>query len=56
MCCWGFFSQGFTGMAQLEKQVKASQKFLLGLLGLPNFVSVREEIPPACGTEKAVEI
>lgn len=53
-------------MAQLEKQIKASQKFLCGLLGLPNFGTVRErqlsqilvvlEKSPASGTEKAGEI
>ena len=53
-------------MAQVEKQIKASQNFLLGLLRLPNFTAVRErqlsqilvvvEKSPAYSTEKAVEI
>ena len=56
----------FLGMAQLEKQVKASQKFLLGLLALPNFKTARErqlnqilallEKCPAYSAEKAGEI
>ena len=54
------------GMAQVEKQIKSSQKFLLGLLRLPNFTAVRErqlsqilvvvEKSPAYSTEKAGEI
>ena len=53
-------------MAQVEKQLKASQKFLTGLKGLPNFASVRErqlqqvcialDKSPLFGTEKASEI
>ena len=53
-------------MAQVEKQLKASQKFLKGLKGLPNFASVRErqlqqvftalDKSPLFGTEKASEI
>ena len=53
-------------MAQVEKQLKASQKFLTGLKGLPNFASVRDrqlqqvfsalDKSALFGTEKASEI
>ena len=56
----------FTGMAQVEKQLKASQKFLTGLKGLPNFPPLRQkqlqqvfsalDKSPNFGTEKASEI
>ena len=53
-------------MAQVEKQLKASQKFLTGLKGLPNFPPLRQkqlqqvfsalDKSPNFGTEKASEI
>ena len=60
------FFVSFFSMAQLEKQIEASQKFLLGLVGLPNFAPVRErqlsqilvvvEKSPFFSTEKGGEI